>query len=82
MHSFFSRILTDAGYAGFKLQEKKGKLEIILLATKPKEIIGEKGSKIRELEIILGKRFNLPRDGVTIQIEKIFDRSFCAAAQA
>lgn len=36
LHSFFSKILTDAGYAGFNLQEKKGKLEILLLATKPK----------------------------------------------
>jgi small subunit ribosomal protein S3e len=82
LHAFFSRILIDAGYAGFNLQEKKGKLDIVLLATKTREITGEKGTKIRELEVVIGKRFGLPKDGVTIQIYKIVDKSFCAAAQA
>ena len=82
VHSFLSRALVDAVYAGFELTTTLPKPEIRIRATKPSAIIGEKGRKIRELESVIQKRFGYGRDGITITVEKIDKKGLCAPALA
>ena len=82
VHSFLSRALVDAGYAGFELTATLPKPEIRIRATKPSAIIGEKGRKIRELESVIQKRFGYGKDGITLTVEKIEKKGLCAPALA
>merc|ERR1712200_98250 len=58
------------------------KTEIIIMATRPPHVLGNKGQRIRELTSVVQKRFNYPDGAVELYAEKVATRGLCAIAQA
>merc|ERR1712014_277489 len=56
--------------------------EIIIMATRTQNVLGEKGGRIRELTSVVQKRFNFPEGTVELYAEKVATRGLCAIAQA
>jgi len=55
--------------------------EIIILATRTQNVLGEKGRRIRELTSVVQKRFNFQEGTVELYAEKVATRGLCAIAQ-
>lgn len=45
--------------------------EIIILATRTQNVLGEKGRRIRELTAVVQKRFNFPEGTVEVSIDTL-----------
>ena len=45
--------------------------EIIIMATRTQNVLGEKGRRIRELTSVVQKRFNFPEGTVELYAEKV-----------
>ena len=60
--------LPDAedGYSGVEVRVTPTRTEIIILATKTQQVLGEKGRRIRELTSVVQKRFNFDDDTVEV----------------
>ena len=56
--------------------------EIIILATRTQNVLGEKGRRIRELTSVVQKRFSFPEGTVELYAEKVGTRGLSAIAQA
>lgn len=56
-------------------------MEIIILATRTQNVLGEKGRRIRELTALVQKRFNMQADSVELYAEKVANRGLSAIAQ-
>lgn len=56
--------------------------EIIILATRTQNVLGEKGRRIRELTSVVQKRFGFQEGTVELYAEKVATRGLCAIAQA
>ncbi|EAR82420.3 40S ribosomal protein S3 (macronuclear) [Tetrahymena thermophila SB210] len=81
LHSFFSKSLQDAGYAGIEVRRTPTKTEIRIKATKPQQVIGVEGKKHKELTQFLQKRFGYSDDQIQIWAEPIKFKGLCASAQ-
>ena len=55
--------------------------EIIILATRTQNVLGEKGRRIRELTSVVQKRFSFDEGAVELYAEKVANRGLCAIAQ-
>merc|ERR1711915_430579 len=51
-------------------------------ATRTREVLGEKGRRIRELTAVVQKRFGFPENSVELFAERVENRAACAMAQA
>merc|ERR1712151_1422474 len=58
-----------------------GRTEIIIMATRTQQVLGEKGRRIRELASVVQKRFNFPEGTVELNAERVANRGLCAVAQ-
>merc|ERR1712110_1033278 len=56
--------------------------EIIIRATRTREVLGEKGRRIRELTAVVQKRYAFPENSVELFAERVENRASCAMAQA
>ena len=56
--------------------------EIIVRATRTKEVLGDKGRRIREMTTLVQKRFGFGDDKVELYVERVPNRGLCAMAQA
>merc|ERR1711920_1185772 len=50
-------------------------------ATRTREVLGEKGRRIRELTALVQKRFGFPENSVELFAERVENRAGCAMAQ-
>merc|ERR1711884_189354 len=82
LNEFFTRELAEDGYSGVEVRVAPTRTEIIILATKTQQVLGEKGRRIRELTSVVQKRFNSDDDTVELYAEKVATRGLCAVAQA
>ena len=55
--------------------------EIIIRATRTKDVLGDKGCRIRELTAMVQKRFKFPENSVELFAERVENRASCAMAQ-
>merc|ERR1712149_12286 len=74
--------LAEDGYSGVEVRVAPTKTEIIIMATRTQNVLGEKGRRIRELTSVVQKRFNFPENSVELYAEKVATRGLCAIAQA
>lgn len=81
LNEFLSRALGEAGYAGVEVRSTSNRMEIIISATRTREVLGEKGRRIRELTSLVQKRFGLEQDHVDLLAERVEYRGLCAMAQ-
>uniref|UniRef100_A0A2I2ZHI7 DNA-(apurinic or apyrimidinic site) lyase n=1 Tax=Gorilla gorilla gorilla TaxID=9595 RepID=A0A2I2ZHI7_GORGO len=70
MNEFLTQELAEDGYSGVEMRVTPTRTEIIILATRTQNVLGEKGRRIRELTAVVQKRFGFP------------EGSLCAIAQA
>ncbi|KAI2561881.1 RPS3 isoform 11 [Pan troglodytes] len=70
LNEFLTRELAEDGYSGVEVRVTPTRTEIIILATRTQNVLGEKGRRIRELTAVVQKRFGFP------------EGSLCAIAQA
>jgi len=82
LNEFLTRELAEEGYSGVEVRTTPSRVNIIIKATRTKNVLGEKGRKIRELTSVVQKRFNFPENSVEIYAERVQNRSLCAIAQA
>merc|ERR1712170_266962 len=79
---FLTRELAEDGYSGVEVRVTPTRTEIIIMATRTQNVLGEKGRRIRELTSVVQKRFNFPEGTVELYAEKVATRGLCAIAQA
>merc|ERR1711862_1065853 len=53
----------------------------IIRATRTREVLGEKGRRIRELTALVQKRYGFPENSVELFAERVENRASCAMAQ-
>ena len=81
INEFLRRELAEEGYDSCTVKSSAAKTEVKIKASKPQGVLGEKGKRLRELTLVIEKRFRLPEGNVEISIEKIADRGLSAAVQ-
>nr|ACC62506.1 ribosomal protein S3 (predicted) [Rhinolophus ferrumequinum] len=81
-YEFLTRELAEDGYSGVEVRLTLTRTEIIILATRTQNVLGEKGQSIRELTAVVQKRFGFPESSVELYAEKVATRSLCAIGQA
>jgi small subunit ribosomal protein S3e len=82
LNEFLTRVLGEDGYAGTEVRVTPIRTEIIVRATRTREVLGEKGRRIRELTSLVQKRFGFRENQVELFAEQIRNRGCCAMAQA
>ncbi|KAK2198373.1 bifunctional Ribosomal protein S3 [Babesia duncani] len=82
LNEFLARTLAEDGYSGVELRITPIRTEIIIRATRTREVLGEKSKRIRELTSLVQKRFGFSPDTVELFAERVENRGLCAMAQA
>merc|ERR1711944_162370 len=82
LNEFFTRELAEDGYSGVEVRVAPTRTEIIIMATRTQNVLGEKGRRIRELTSVVQKRFGFADGTVELYAEKVATRGLCAIAQA
>ncbi|CAI9732188.1 ribosomal S3 [Octopus vulgaris] len=81
LNNFLMKELSEDGYSGVEVRVTPTRTEIIILATRTQNVLGEKGRRIRELTSVVQKRFRFPVGSVELYAEKVATRGLCAIAQ-
>jgi len=81
LDEFLKRELAEDGYSGVEVRSGPTSTEIIILATRTQNVLGEKGKRIRELTSVVQKRFGFTENTVELYAEKVAVRGLCAIAQ-
>ena len=71
LNEFLTRELAEDGYSGVEVRVTPTRTEIIIMATRTQNVLGEKGRRIRELTSLVQKRFNFPEGTVELYAEKV-----------
>ena len=82
LNDFLKRELAEDGYSGVELRDTPAKTEIIIMATRTQNVLGDKGRRIRELTSVVQKRFDFQDGAIELFAEKVPNRALCAIAQA
>jgi len=82
LNQLFIRELAEEGYSGVEVRVTPTRTEIIIRATRTKNVLGEKGRRIRELTSVVQKRFNFREGTVELYAERVNNRGLSAIAQA
>ncbi|GFE54487.1 40S ribosomal protein S3 [Babesia ovis] len=82
LNEFLSRVLAEDGYSGVELRITPVRTEIIIRATRAREVVGDKARRIRELTSLIQKRFGFSPDTVELYAERVEHKGLCAMAQA
>merc|ERR1712048_13971 len=82
LNEFLMRTLAEDGYAGVEVRVTPIRTEIIIRATRTREVLGDKGRRIRELTALVQKRYGFPENSVELFAERVINRAACAMAQA
>jgi small subunit ribosomal protein S3e len=64
LNEFLTRELAEDGYSGVEVRVTPTRTEIIIMATRTQNVLGEKGRRIRELTAVVQKRFEFPENSV------------------
>merc|ERR1712042_279560 len=71
LNRFLTNELAEDGYSGVQVRHTPARTEIIILATRTQNVLGEKGRRIRELTSLVQKRFNFAEGSVELYAEKV-----------
>merc|ERR1711935_1100537 len=73
MDEFFTRELAEDGYSGLIVRKSKT-CEVIIIATRPSQVLGEKTRRIRELTAIVNKRWSHEQGQIDLYVERAANR--------
>ena len=76
------RELAEDGYAGVEIRTTPTKTEIIIRATKPTNVLGDRSRRIRELTTLVEQRWGFEEDDVKLFVERLANRGLCPEVQA
>merc|ERR1712014_25530 len=82
LNQLLIRELSEEGYSGVEVRVTPTRTEIIIRATRTKNVLGEKGRRIRELTSVVQKRFHFREGSVELYAERVANRGLSAIAQA
>ena len=82
LNEMLQQELAEDGYAGVEIRRTPMRTEIIIRATRTREVLGEKGQRIRELTSAVQKRFGFAEGTVEMFAERVMNRGLSAMAQA
>jgi ribosomal protein uS3 len=82
LDEFLQRELSVDGYSGVEVRVTPARTEIIIKATRTKNVLGDKGKRIRELTAVVQRRFDFPEGRVELYAERVNPRTLSAVAQA
>lgn len=77
LNAFLQRELAEDGYAGVEVRVTPQRTEIIIRATRTKNVLGDKGRRIRELTSVVQKRFNFPEGTLLHSTSNISSLLYC-----
>ncbi|KAK1374529.1 hypothetical protein POM88_030722 [Heracleum sosnowskyi] len=72
----------DAGYSSLVVRVTRNRTEIIIRTPNSRNILGERGRRIRELMHVVEKRFKVPKNYFELYVETTGNRILRAIAQA
>jgi len=81
LNEFFMRELSEDGYAGVEIRPTPTRTEIIIRATRTKNVLGDKQRRIRELTSLVQKRWGFEAGKIELYAERVANRGLCALAQ-
>merc|ERR1712233_138092 len=70
LNALLSKELAEDGYSGVEVRTAPNKTQIIIKATRTKNVLGEKGRRIQELTAVIEKRFNFKPDQLNLFAER------------
>jgi len=82
LFEFLKRELSEDGFAGVEHRVTPSRTEIIIKATKTKEVLGDKGKRMRELTSLIQQRFRYKQGALALFVDRVQNRGLCAMAQA
>lgn len=68
LNAFLAQELAEDGYSGVEVRVTPTRTEIIILATRTQNVLGEKGKRIRELTSVVQKRFAFDEGTVEVLV--------------
>jgi len=81
LNNFLMKELAEDGYSGVEVRRAPTRTEVIIMATRTQNVLGERGRRIRELTAVVQKRFGFNVGQVELYAEKVSSRGLCAVAQ-
>jgi len=81
LNHFLMKELAEDGYSGVEVRRAPSRTEVIIMATRTQNVLGERGRRIRELTMLVEKRFGFISGQVELYAEKVSSRGLCAIAQ-
>ncbi|KAL7603054.1 40S ribosomal protein S3-1 [Lactuca sativa] len=82
LNEVLTRELAEDGYSGVEVRVTPIRTKIIIRATRTQNVLVEKGRRIRELTLLVQKRFKFPKNNVELYTERVNNRGLCDIAQA
>jgi small subunit ribosomal protein S3e len=81
LYEYLKRELSEDGFVAVDHRVTPSRTEIVIHATKTKEVLGEKGRRVREITSAISKRFGYAEGGVSVFVERVQARGLSAMAQ-
>jgi small subunit ribosomal protein S3e len=81
LYEFLKRELAEDGFAGVTKKVTPTRTEIIIQATKTKEVVGEGNKRIRELTSLIAQRFKYQPEKLALFVDRVKVRGLSAMAQ-
>uniref|UniRef100_A0A914YE70 40S ribosomal protein S3 n=1 Tax=Panagrolaimus superbus TaxID=310955 RepID=A0A914YE70_9BILA len=81
LNNFLMKELAEDGYSGVEVRRAPARTEVIIMATRTQNVLGDRGRRIRELTSVVQKRFGATAGAVELYAEKVSNRGLCAVAQ-
>uniref|UniRef100_A0A1I7ZGS5 KH type-2 domain-containing protein n=1 Tax=Steinernema glaseri TaxID=37863 RepID=A0A1I7ZGS5_9BILA len=66
LNNFLMKELAEDGYSGVEVRRTPARAEVIIMATRTQNVLGERGRRIRELTAVVQKRFGFPKGAVEV----------------
>jgi len=82
LNHFFKKELAEDGYGGLEVRVTPQRTEVIIRATRTRNVLGYKGKRIRELTSVIQKRFGFGEDEIELFAERVLNRGLNAEVQA
>ncbi|TPP53172.1 ribosomal protein S3 [Leishmania donovani] len=81
LFEFLKRELAEEGFSGVSYHVTTLRTEIVIKATKTREVLGVNGRRIRELTACIQQRFNYKEGKLQLYVERVEVRGLSAMAQ-
>ncbi|RKP04259.1 hypothetical protein CXG81DRAFT_8572 [Caulochytrium protostelioides] len=82
LNEFLQRELAEEGYSGVEIRQTSGKTQVIIRATRTREVLGVNGQRLKELTAVISARFRFPENALILYADKVTHRGLSAVAQA